>query len=76
MFANWTAKHAAIGLAIFGYLEAATFYWRWKVIPHEVALVCPLCPHMDSVGTKWEKFSGRTLGLGTLNALFRLLGSY
>ena len=73
--ANWTKKRVTICLVALGYLQAAIFYWRWNVIPHGIALVCPVCPHMDGGGTNWEKFSSRTLGLATLNAVV-LVGAF
>ena len=63
-----------IALAIFGYLQSAIFYWRWRIIPHEIGLVCPFCPHLDSAGSNWEKFVGRMFVFGTINSVVLIAG--
>jgi hypothetical protein len=63
---NWTIL---ILLGVLGYLQAAVFYWRWGVIPHSLKVVCPLCPNIDSIGTDLQKFTYRTLSMGTTNAV-------
>jgi len=63
-----------ITLAIFGYLQAAVFYWRWGGIPDSLKAVCPLCPNIDGIGTDLQKFTTRTLSIGTANALVLIVG--
>lgn len=62
-------------LVLLGYAGAASYYAYLLGfnIRHEWA--CPVCLHITSFGEPRDKFIGRTIGLGTVNALlFLLLG--
>lgn len=59
----------AIVLIVLSYTSACLFYWRWGGIPTFVQEhVCPICPYIDSTGSDLQKFTSRTIGMGTINA--------
>jgi hypothetical protein len=53
-----------------GYFGAAVFSSYLGGINLQTQIACPVCPHLDSVGTPLHKFVSRVLALGALNALF------
>jgi hypothetical protein len=58
-----------------GYFGAAVFYSYLVGINLQTQIACPVCPHIDSLGTPLYKFVSRVLALGTLNSLlFVLIG--
>jgi hypothetical protein len=65
-------KRTLVIIGVLGYLQAALYYWRWGGFPREIALICPLCPHIDGIGSDWQKFSERTLAFGTINTVLWL----
>jgi hypothetical protein len=70
---SWSRRKTACTLVALGYVGAGIRYWRWGGLPETVQmLACPMCPHIDSLGTDWEKFSGRLVGQGTINAVVYL----
>jgi|GraSoiStandDraft_51_1057287.scaffolds.fasta_scaffold159214_1 hypothetical protein len=48
-------KRTLVIIGVLGYLQAALYYWRWGGFPREIALICPLCPHIDGIGSDWQK---------------------
>jgi hypothetical protein len=66
----WTLFFVALG-----YFGAAVFYSYLVGINVQTQIACPVCPHIDSLGTHLHKFVSRVMTLGTLNALlFVLIG--
>jgi len=68
---GWTLLFVALG-----YLGAAVFYSYLVGINANIQIFCLVCPHITSSGSPVPKFIYRTLGLGTLNALFLLLAGW
>jgi hypothetical protein len=64
-----------IVLIVLSYLSPGLFYWRWGGVPSIVQnYACPLCPYIDSTGSDLQKFTSRTIGMGTIKAAV-LVGS-
>jgi hypothetical protein len=59
-------------LSAIGYIGAGLFYGYLLGFDTQIPLTCPVCPNITSSGTHLQKFLGRTIVLGTLNALFFL----
>jgi hypothetical protein len=70
-----TAKWV-LALTAVGYLGAAFFYSPYIGLNAQVAIECPLCPHVLSFGDPVTKFFRYTLVGGVLNSamLFLLAG--
>jgi len=64
----WTLFFVALG-----YFGAAVFYSYLVGINVQTQIACPVCPHIDSLGTPLHKFVSRVSALGTLNALLFVL---
>jgi hypothetical protein len=64
----WTLFFVALG-----YFGAAVFYSYLVGINLQIQTACPVCPHIDSLGTHLHKFVSRVMTLGTLNALLFIL---
>jgi hypothetical protein len=61
---RWTAAFVAVGFA-----GAAAFYGPYIGFSTQTSWVCPLCPHVISVGgTAFGNFLRLTIGGGILNA--------
>jgi hypothetical protein len=64
-----------------GFVAAAAYYWRWwpdfaypLVVPTQFA--CPVCPHIDGIGSDLGKFVGRTLVFGPINGLLMVCAGW
>lgn len=62
----------ALTVIVLGYVGAAAFYSPLMGLSVQFPYLCPICPHIISVGSPWGKFIRRTVALGTLNALTML----
>jgi hypothetical protein len=52
-----------------GYVGAAVSYSYLIGLNIDFPYLCPVCPEIVSFGSPTGKFIGRTVGLGTLNAI-------
>lgn len=58
----------ALTVIVLGYVGAAAPYSHLMGLSLQFPYLCPICPHVISVGSPWGKFIRRTVALGTLNA--------
>jgi hypothetical protein len=59
----------SLSLIVLGYVGTAVFYSYLIGFNLEFPYLCPICPDILSLGSPWAKFIGRTVALGTLNAV-------
>ncbi len=70
-----TLRRIVFVLTVLSYVSAGLFYWPWGGIPSALQdHVCPLCPYVDSMGSNLQKFTSRTVGMGTINAAIYIVG--
>jgi hypothetical protein len=63
-------------LSVLGYIGAGLFYGYLLGFDTQTPLTCPVCPNITSSGTHLQKFLGRTIVLGTVNAIFFLFAAW
>jgi hypothetical protein len=74
------AKRKAVAITLtliaFGYAGAAVFY-SYLIGPNlNFPYLCPVCPEILSLGSPLGKFIGRTIALGTVNAIVLAAGGW
>jgi hypothetical protein len=77
---NVITKRGAEGITLiliaFGYTGAALSYSHLIGLNLDFPYLCPVCPHIDSLGPSLGKFIGRTIALGTVNAAVLAVGGW